>query len=359
MQEPSPAFSRELLGEAGKPVKKKAFFIRRQALLIIAFLFLISFLFLREQVSKEFFPSEKQLEGRVSREKSFWAERIAAVGAEQAYEEFKAAFGEDNFGVQHKMAHIFGELLYEKIGFDGVAVCDNVFSFGCYHGFFGLAIAGSGKGVIKELDQACIRKWGVKGTGCQHGIGHGLLAQLGPGGLLEALEACSTLTWKRPIGGCSGGVFMEYNYRTMEDPTKVKIRELEPDDPHSPCSSLPAKFLQACYYSQADWWEKVYTADYAKIGVLCEGLSGPRLREACYQGLGNTIAPSTDFDVEESIVACDKMPTANGRILCRSGVSWSFWAQPEYRSLSVKICKGLAEAEKYCVQKSNVYDKEN
>lgn len=294
--------------------------------------------------------------GDFKEEQEMWSKRIDEAGAEQAYEQFKEEYKDEHFGLQHSLVHLFGVLLYQKMGIDGVAVCDSTFSFGCYHSFFGVSISGHGIDVIQSLDQACIEKWGEKGLGCPHGIGHGVLTYLGSDALLESLEACATLNWKEPIGGCTSGVFMEYNFRTMEDTNGINLRVLNPEDPHTPCSTLPEQFLQACYFEMPQWWERVYQFNYQKVGALCNELTDKLQYEACFRGMGNTVGPSSKFDVGETIVNCQKMPTYRAQVLCREGASWSFFAQPEYRELAPAVCEGLGEeVEAICNQESDLF----
>lgn len=290
-----------------------------------------------------------------NKEEEFWSQRIDKVGATQAYDEFKEEYKDLNFGKQHALSHLFGVLLYNKNGPSGVAVCDSTFAFGCYHSFFGKAISLNGVAIVQELDKACVAKWGVKGLGCPHGIGHGLLSYFGEENLLDALEVCSTLSWKEPIGGCTSGVFMEYNFRTMADPSNLKMREVG-DNVHYPCDIVPEKFLQACYFEQPQWWEKVLAENYDLIGRLCEEIVDRPASEACFRGTGNTIGPSTQYDVRETIARCGRMPSRDSEILCRQGASWSFYAEPSKRELASEVCRGLgAETEVICDKGADLF----
>ncbi len=284
----------------------------------------------------------------------YWVKRIGEVGGDMAYGEFKDKYKNENFGMQHTMSHVFGVVLFDTLGLDGVAVCDSTFAFGCYHSFFGKAISVNGVSVITSLDQACLKKWGLEGLGCPHGIGHGVISYLGYDRLLDSLNECSKLSWKQPIGGCTSGAFMEYNYHTMEDPSSVKSRALDAKDPYAPCSSLPDKFLQACYFEQASWWEKVYSRDYQKIGVLCQAINGDMEKDACFRGIGNVAAPSSNYDVPKTIEACSYMPSKSTMVLCRDGASWGFTADPSYTRFAAGICQGLEIADqKECMRRSD------
>lgn len=351
--------------------RRKHFFVRfRQALtlsfsgntlLISAIIIFLAVVFAEAAILKfgtgtflHFGRREKVSEANIneSGEMQRWSKIIDQKGGEKAYEDFKSEYSSLHFGKQHTLSHLFGALLYQKMGVAGVGVCDSSFSFGCYHGFFGEAIAREGIGVAKTLDAACAQKFGSKGLGCPHGLGHGILSSLGEDKLQEALDICDTLTWKGPIGGCTSGVLMEYNFKTMQSPGNLILRPLDPKDPYAPCSSLPAKFLQACYFELPDWWEKVYSGDYTKVGSLCSKLDERLMRESCFRGTGTVAAPSSDFDVAKTIEKCKKMPSVDDEILCRAGASWSFYAQVDYKNLAGDLCEGISgELKKLCVQK--------
>ena len=294
------------------------------------------------------------------KERGRWPAKIDELGAARAYEEFKEAFASDNFETQHTVAHIFGEVLYEKEGVPGVAICDNTFAFGCYHSFFLKALSENGKDVLLEMDRACIEKYGVGGVGCQHGIGHGLVEYLGPDRLVEALEACATLAWKNPLFGCQGGVFMEYTLPIVFDSeiSFSSVKDMDPDNPYDACPGLPKKFKRACYYSLGQWWNKKLS--YEEIGTLCNAVANDKEREACYLGVGTVIAPSSNFNVEISIATCQKMPDFEGMLTCRAGASWSFFAMPELRSLSLKLCESLESGDEHrCAQQSDLVGERN
>jgi hypothetical protein len=291
------------------------------------------------------------------KEREHWTKRIDEIGAEPAYAEFKTEYASDHFGVQHYVAHIMGEVLYEKEGIKGLAICDSTFAFGCYHSFFGRALGEKNLAILPELNQACLDRYGPLGTGCLHGIGHGLLDYLGQNHLAEALNACLSTTQKNPLFGCTSGVFMEYNVPIIitTDSAHTEFRKLNPTNPHEPCTEVLERFRKSCYYEMGQWWDKVYFGDYKKMGSLCQEVSNPEYKEPCYLGIGNVSAPSSDYNVAETIKKCQQMPDAASELICRSGASWSFYAEPKKRSLAPLVCQGLGqEIEKNCVTRSDL-----
>ncbi|MDP3778764.1 MAG: hypothetical protein Q8R30_01790 [bacterium] len=290
------------------------------------------------------------------RERLFY--RFDEVGGVRVYAELKEKYAASSFDVQHAVAHIFGEVLYEKMGIEGVAVCDGSFAFGCYHSFFGKAISEKGMAAVGDLDKACIRKYGPLGTGCQHGIGHGLLEYTGPGGLAKALDGCMLTTQVKELFGCTSGIFMEYNIPVLTSgaSSSLEPRKFDAANPYAPCNTtVLGRFRKSCYYELSQWWDKVLGGDYGKLGVLCSGITSAEYKEFCFLGVGNIAAPSSQYDVAKTIEACSKMPNDEDETLCRAGASWSFFAAPEKRSLAPAVCEGIeTERQHYCIKKSDL-----
>ncbi len=255
--------------------------------------------------------------------------RIRAIGGAKTYQEIKTTYGTKHFSVQHKVAHLFGELLYQREGIEGIGVCDGNFAFGCYHGFFGKAVAGGGVSMVRKLDEACVKRFGPLGLGCPHGIGHGLGEYFGPTRLDQQLEACAGLSWQGPLFGCQEGVFMEYNFPTIVDEKTVSKgkRPFEPVKPYEPCTQVSERFRRACYFEMGTFWELIFQKDYTKIGSLCAGIANESEKNDCFKGIGHAAAATSGFDVGATRQACDRMPTIYNSMLCLAGASWSLFAQ--------------------------------
>lgn len=333
----------------------RKFFYTVLTLVLIIFIESITFFFLQ----KNALTSNRFVQGVSAvnqQDMAKWSQYIDSLGAQKAYEKFKNDYKSSNFGIQHNAAHLIGELLFEKKGIDGLTICDSTFSFGCYHGFFAAAVERNGLKILPDLDKACTKKYGLKGLGCPHGIGHGILSYLGDSHLFEALENCSKLSWKEPIGGCTSGVFMEYNFHTMQNPNGLTLRSLKMEDPYAPCSTLPEKYLQACYYEQASWWEKIYNYNYTKVGKLCDSIQNNLSREACFRGLGQIVGPSSKFIPNEAKKRCSLMPNKEEELLCRQGVAWSFFAEPSQKERAPQLCDDLDQTRKYvCIGGTDMY----
>jgi len=295
-------------------------------------------------------------------DQAYWAARIDTLGAENAYELFKETFKNESPNTQHLMAHIFGGTLYQMLGRSGLSVCDSSFSFGCYHEFLGQAIHAESLRVAYDLNKECIDSLGSAALSCQHGIGHGIQTYLGyePEDLLAAVNYCHNLPYNDPIGGCYGGIFMEYNMRTMLSLDNVPVRKRADDNLHDPCDALPDYALPACYYWQPQWWDAVIDGDTAEqrfeaMGVLCAGLEGEELQRECFEGVGNIAGESAGYVPSRTIVLCKKASDSDQHELyCRSDAANSYSVIPSEREKAVAVCDGLeGDYREYCLRYSN------
>ena len=274
----------------------------------------------------------------------------------EAYRWFKDAHNSFPLDKQHLVGHMFGEVLYDTYGVSGLSVCDDDFIFACYHGFLGRAISLRGLGVIEELGRECDKKKQDR-LGCDHGIGHGVMSYLGEDKLVQALEACDRLSWKGLVGGCSSGLFMEYNFKNSHVPENGKIvpRLLNEKNPFAPCDSLPGQFQYACYYEQPDWWQHVYHGDFSKIARLCDSIPD-QYKEFCFIGTGRIIAQAEHFEIKASMDLCDKMPSPHAIAVCRSGGFLSIFDYTRDHDHSLAMCEGLGDELKYlCIEKANLF----
>ncbi len=286
----------------------------------------------------------------VKGERSWWEARIAEAGAKAAYEEFRNTYRTKEFGAQHLGSHLIGSLLYEKEGVGGVGVCDQSFAFGCYHGFFGRAVAAESPSVVPLLDKACLEAYTDAGTGCQHGIGHGLMEYFGHDRLLDALRACDATKQLSELSGCAAGAFMEYNIPIVLAPgaARNEIRKLDSANPLEPCNTIaPSHQRKSCYFEISLWWNQVLGRDYAKMGKLCGSLRDRGEGAACFLGVGNIIASSRDYDAARTRDGCGEMGSARGDALCRIGAAWRFFGTDDHKDAGHAICEGLDAFEGY------------
>lgn len=288
----------------------------------------------------------------------YWQEVIENDGPQQAYQKFvEDTLSEKDSAVQHALAHRFGSLLYSLGGLENLGVCDASFTFGCFHSFLGDAIAKEGVDIIEELDEACNSAFTDGGFACQHGIGHGLLAYYGydRNDLDKALDKCSLLTDQGPAAGCGGGVFMEYNFRTMLDPSgsDLLMREFDVSDPHEPCLDIDEEFITHCYNEQPNLWKHAFNWDYQKISSLCNEAPTDELQRICLTSLGYSTLVNNEYDIEKTKQACDEMVDDNAKLLCRFATGRGLMSDLDFNSASAVVaCSGLSgEDYQSCVAK--------
>ena len=288
-------------------------------------------------------------------ERKQWEKNMSAVGGNEAYALLRKRYTKAPPNIAHNIAHVFGEALYSKGGLKYLTVCDGSFIFGCYHGFLGKVISERGLGALSDLDAIC-NTTGIERLGCHHGIGHGIISYFGETRLNEALEACASLSWKQPVGGCTGGLFMEYNFRNahLEDKGSTYVRPYT-GNVYAPCDTLPERFARACFYEQPDWWRRVFKDDYKKLGELCSAVRDMANRELCFIGTGRMAAQSMQYDKEKTIIECARMPTIDAVALCRAGGFLSIFDYTRTKS-SLDICNGLPSGEMVrCLEKSQLF----
>jgi hypothetical protein len=282
--------------------------------------------------------------------KRYWSQELTARGPQEAFARVQKEFAHADPNEQHYAVHIMGELLFEERGLDGLRECTDVYGYGCYHGFFTAAIGALGEPVVNKLDGVCLSLGkGLRTESCQHGVGHGILEYLGPQRLTMALQWCAEkVADVFPALGCKSGVFMEY-FNPQLDPGRAPI--FNTDEPLNVCGDLPIEEERTCVYELSVLWRRAALPP-AQVDGICTTLPTASVRESCYIGYGNFIAPEFDFSIEKAGALCDQM-SPRGAALCRAGIYWSLSqeAQPERAPLS---CEPLAaDLRALCIEKGH------
>ncbi|TSC87237.1 MAG: Uncharacterized protein G01um10148_342 [Parcubacteria group bacterium Gr01-1014_8] len=300
-------------------------------------------------VPHEYAPFEEQ--------RAYWQHLIEKEGAENALTAFSVRVGSLSLNTQHQLAHSFGAALFQAEGIGGIFICDARYSFGCFHQFLGDAIQALGIERVPDLNTRCFDASSVSPISCTHGIGHGVLASLGYDdiALQKGLEICKGLPGTEPIGGCYGGIFMEYNVRTMLA-EQATVREYE-GNVYAPCDSLAAEFVQGCIYWQPQWW-LVTVLDgvssekaYAKMGSYCrEFAKTPELLRACFEGLGNIVEDEAEYEPLQARRLCDAAGAGTlSSVYCRS-VGANHFGIDGGEDQAVLVCEDLqGDKRAYCM----------
>lgn len=207
---------------------------------------------------------------------------------------------------RHLLGHVIGSILYEQMGTDGLRFCTKEFEFSCYHSVVASVIAADGFEVLSELNELC-RETGDL-WGCQHGIGHGLLAVTGYDEPFKALEICKTLSAEDFAPGCVEGVFMEFQLMIMVDSSGNTERELTDTGLYYPCDVVEEQFQNFCYYEQPAWWHGLFDDDsdeaYKKFGSLCEAVSDEESKDWCFRRIGILKLDAVDGTLEKAVDKC-------------------------------------------------------
>jgi len=289
----------------------------RVAILLAAFVVCAVLLF---SVSRK--PTVMTSDAAYQKEVATWNAVFAQKPLETAYSEYLTAGNALSYDASHQLAHIVGQILYEKLGVQGISHCSADFAYGCYHGFAGEALYAAGLNSILQLEAACKESLDV--LGCEHGIGHGILSFIGNSSLSEALKHCATLHQSSPVGGCYGGVFMEYNFQTMQSGSGIAVRTYDASHAYEPCASqVPPQFREACYFDEPAWWRAAATdagsSDEARLRILaalCENIPTQENRATCFNGIGNVIGPTSGYDATVMKKWCSVMPKKEDRDAC-------------------------------------------
>lgn len=251
-------------------------------------------------------------------QRAHWESRVRAVGGVEAYEEFSRFALQNATGVQHQLAHAFGEGLYTVEGEHGVSVCDSQFSYGCFHVMLGKAIHTHGLAEINKLDALCRGSLLKSPEACEHGIGHGVVAYLGyaEDALVRSLGVCDTLRSPTSTLACYSGAFMEYNTHTMLG-SSATSRQVIAGNLVAPCDTLAPKYRSTCAFWQPQWWmHGVYQTEipdeslYHKIGALCDRVGSADATRFCYEGLGNITPQAAGYSPAISAMLCRASTTS-------------------------------------------------
>lgn len=281
--------------------------------------------------------------------KSFWGNEIVRYGGVRAYAEFKKLNADMPIERAHFAAHVIGISLFEKFGIYGLSACDSEFGFGCFHGFFSAAVSAGGESQIKKLDDVCVETYGVLGTGCQHGIGHGILEYAGYARITDALDLCKKETTQVvPLLGCTSGVFMEYFFplQGTGDALSSSIRPLDTVNPYDPCPIVPMAFQASCYFELGQRFHQLPTDD----SMLCAFLQEEN-RGNCFLGVGVDVARVSV--TSEMLSACAHFGNV-GEDFCRAGASWGYWSAGDFVSATRACAYNESTKESMCRSRADL-----
>ena len=300
---------------------------------------------------------------------------IRSVGGERAYNRLADAVANLSADDQHEYGHLFGDALYKVEGLKGITVCDTRFSYGCFHQILSDAMITYGPSAVTMLDQKCKAVLQDAYLSCQHGLGHGIMVSIGlnkegydEAHLKEALADCTKLPDDHPLGGCDGGVYMEYNLRTVANVEldQNNIRPMDKGDSYSPCDHLELNQQSTCYFWMPQWWALAgalrYAANqnlsddqlYQSTGSLCQQVPKESSR-TCYEGIGYAAISTAKLNPQRTLSLCSQASSdALSRLYCRSFAASMLKSVTRNSSTALAMCKGLTgNAETFCKAYAN------
>lgn len=242
-------------------------------------------------------------------------------------------------GISHLLVHHIGVVLYRQEGDRALQHCAEDFLAACQHGVVITAIADKGLDGVSEIFKHC----GTVGTwmerACAHGIGHGLLAWVDYGKLLEALELCDRIGGSVrtfPIFNCHDGVFMENMFGVHGGQPSQK-RWIRQDDFSYPCNSVPAKYRPGCWANQGSIIYELTAGDLTAIVETCNTIANHEFKQKCYQSLVRIINPMSGGESKKGISLCQQFTRGGWRDFCLVNLMQATFALGD-RSSPYQIC---------------------
>jgi hypothetical protein len=245
-----------------------------------------------------------------------WRQQIEALGADEAYRFFSEEASKMTYADAHTNAHLIGDVLYDKHGSDAIVHCTADFGYGCIHQIAARVYDETGMTGMKGLTEKCRVKGDEFRDACLHGIGHAIMFENGEN-LTASLNACAEIEQGGP--NCFNGVFMEYDFHTMENPG---IRAYPASDFEEPCATKSiAEAKPVCYYVLPSRWNTALGTTspemrFAQLGTQC-AIIDEEYTVSCYLGIGSLINAESDSR-PESEAWCGLMPSGLAEAACLS-----------------------------------------
>lgn len=246
-------------------------------------------------------------------------EKVSASDPKRTWEYLKEAFfvNGQTQGNVHGLAHIIGNAGYVADGIASVAMCDETFAYGCFHGVTEKMLLEQGPDVIADVERQCESVFNQEGrrhliTGCIHGMGHGLLGWESMN-VPHALSDCDRLSKKyRPY--CYDGVFMENGLTTVAENFDVQA-------PWKFCTELADQYHYNCARYQADVFSQATGRDYPTLEGLCLKAPSDLLALPCLQSIGYHIAQEASGDVVRIKALCAELVALESRHICNASAA--------------------------------------
>lgn len=225
----------------------------------------------------------------------------------------------------HQRAHDAGRVAYELFGAAAFYLSSHECQAGAYHGATEALFRDRGTVNLREdvsvlCSYATVPFYYLQ---CLHGVGHGLMAWTSYE-LHDALSLCEELELPSDHRACYSGVFMENVIGGLSG-LMGHVSEYLSDDPHYPCNSLEAKYVQMCYFYQSTRMMILYRNDIARVAETCAA-APEEAHHYCFRSLGRDVGGFTVGNPERAIERCGLAESPVNRAYCIKGaVQNRFW----------------------------------
>ncbi len=260
----------------------------------------------------------------------------ASIDPAAAWQFLKDKYIQDRQTVDdvHAFAHIVGNTAYKKLGIKGLVICDEAFSFGCFHGITENMLLSQGNNVISEIEKTCNDTFAGRIdylSGCIHGTGHGLLGSYNFN-IEPALKDCDKFS-ESNRNYCYDGVFMEYS----EHP---EIYSGKQNEFIKICSDSTKIYSQNCSRYVFAVFGNLTNWNTAEIAKLCGEINYKSVSDECFVGLGYFAVFNSKADFSKIVEVCNQSQTDIGQSFCIIGSVRQVISQKylDYLNISKKLC---------------------
>lgn len=274
----------------------------------------------------------------------------------------------DTYFSCHAFTHFLGRALYQKLQSipDVYSQIDFTCHGGTYHGVIESYLDQEKSSLQSltgdEIKKICSdsKKLTNKNpdqvyTECLHGFGHAFMF-ITNSDLPLSLNYCDKLETIDERERCYGGAFMENS--TSSTSKDHKTAWIKPDDKFFPCTILESKYLNQCYFYQANYLIMTTGRNYPSVFNDCETLSGD-IYIHCILGIGASLASVTNEQGVEKAAKVCSLGKSNIQELCVGSAISSLFAR--YGGETEKIlqyCAAINEnLQKSCFAKIDEYAK--
>jgi len=233
----------------------------------------------------------------------------------------------------HLLAHVVGEEIYRRGGTDGIRVCDEAFTFGCYHGYVRAMLEAGGD----KPENASVCELTSNFGSCLHGFGHAL-GSIESGDVRAALGRCDVLFTEFTFA-CWEGVFMEF-VKTYPLPAGSDLWQV--------CSTVDEKYREQCAKSLPG---RLSSATVATVAAFCGRGSTATMRQACADAFGADVVHRAQEGAEKAVEACSLLAESL-RFYCFSSAARLVVqrAEPDGLTIAYELCDYVPDRIADCLQ---------